>query len=70
MCAAALRTMNIFGPGGIFGGGGVVFSPHEVLSHSTTVFGVFLWMTYAAPFKILAVAITFAAAFSSLCVGG
>jgi len=46
MCTAALRTMNIFCPGvgasGIFGGGGVVFSPHEVLSHSTTIFGVFL----------------------------
>jgi len=53
-CAAALRTMNIFcsgvGVSGIFGVGGVVFSPQEVLSHSTTVFDVFLWMSYAAPF--------------------
>jgi len=53
-CAAVLRTMNIYypgvGAGGIFGSGGVVFFPQEVLSHSTTVFGVFLWMSYAAPF--------------------
>jgi len=40
-CAAALRIMNIFcpgvGAGGIFGGSGVVFYPHEVLSHSLFV---------------------------------
>jgi len=41
-----------------------------VVSHSTTVFSVFLWMSYADPFLILAVAIAFAAAFSSLCTGG
>jgi len=73
-CAAVLRTMNIYypgvGAGGIFGSGGVVFFPQEVLSHSTTVFGVFLWMSYAAPFLILAVAIAFADAFSSFCTGG
>jgi len=46
--------MNIFcpsvGAAGIFGGGGVVFYPYEVLSHLTKVFGIFLWMSYAAPF--------------------
>ena len=73
-CAAVLRTMDIFcpgvGAGGIFGSGGVVFYPQEVLSHLTTVFGVFLWMSYAAPFLILAVAIAFVAAFSSFCTCG
>jgi len=68
-CAAVLRTMDIccpgVGAGGIFGSGGVVFSSQEVLSHSTTVFGVFLWTSYAAPFLILAVAIAFVAALSS-----